>query len=370
VRGVTLRAVEADDRDAVNALVRDHGFKTRSAAGWRWLFGGPPRAAPAVAGWVLEQEGELRGYLGNHVLAYVRGGQELVAATCSSLYVHPAARAASASLMRVWLRQPGVALFLSTTANEASRGVYELYGARSPAEPCFREGYIWAADEGDLLREGLERLGAPPGAARALGRTLGPVARGVGGVTRVTRPRATRFRGEVREVAPRDVGAAFDALARRLRATGALQVSRDAAALRWYLSDPDATAAPCVLGAFDAEGLAAYTIGGRHCAPGRRVSELRVLDLAFRPDAADAVGPLLAGLVARAREVGAGLVYCPPCGPQLAPVLRAHRPYLHPLAHARHYLRAGDAAIQAELDRPGAWHATGLDGDSPFALVG
>lgn len=370
--GVVLRPAEATDRAAVNALFRYHGFKTRSEAGWRWLFGPRPWRAEPVgpAGWVLEQDGQLRGYVGNHVLDYVHGGQDLVVATCSALYVHPSARAGSTALFRAWLRQPGVALFMSTTANEASRGVYTLFGARSPADECFTEGYAWLADEGDLLGEVLGRMGAPPAQGEPAGHLLAPLARLARRAVDVRRPRVAAFDGEIRAVAPHEVGAEFDRLGERLRASGALQVRRDAAALRWYLADPDAPGSPCVLGAFDARGLAGYAMARLHRAPMRRVTELRVLDFVFRPGSADAVGPLLARLVGHARQAGAGLVYCPPCGPQLATVLRAHRPYVNRLVHPRHYLRAMRAGLQDELARPGAWHATGLDGDAAFGLAG
>ena len=367
----TLRLATSDDVEPVAALMREAGFKARSSAGWRWLFVDNPahqRPEPPPMGWVLEgSDGQLQGYLGNILLRYVLDGQPLSAATCTSYYVRPEARADSVSLLRAFFKQKGVALFLSTTANPASDPLYRMFKAEPPVDASFSEGYAWVASDRRAIQAVLSRRGTHPMLARAVSHAAAPVARAtrrLSGFARIPHHPDTEA---VAVLQPADVDEWFDKLWALRAAQPGLQVQRDAASLRWYLRDPDAGDA-VVLALSDQDGLRGYVAAAPHAPGGTGATELRILDVAIRPGDTGAIAPLLRRAVLHARSVGAGLIYAAPCGAALAAELTALRPHRHGHAHAAHFLRARKRAETGRYTGPGVWLATGLDGDTPFCI--
>ena len=370
----TLRAATLDDVGGVAGLMREaRDFKVRSEAGWRWLFLRNPahadRESPPVMGWVLERGGELHGYLGNVHLNYLLGGKPLRAATCSSYYVRPAARVESTRLMSAFFRQPGVDVFLTTTANASSEPVYRLFKAAVPEDPSFAEGFVWVANDRLALRDALGRRGMAPVPCDILSTIGGPAIRLLRHVTGVANaPRTESDGGDVLVFRPDELDARFDSLGISLAARPGLQVKRDAASLRWYFSDPDAGSVPLLFAVEDAEGLVGYAAVALHRPSAAATTQLRILDFVMRIESLSAVAKLVGRIVEHARENGAGLVYCAPCGAWLAAQLKALRPYRYRHSYAAHFLRAARATLTGNLARSGVWHATALDGDMPFCI--
>jgi hypothetical protein len=368
----TLRAATFDDVEPVAELLREVAFKARSEAGWRWLFRDNPvhrrQDPPPQMGWVLEREGTLQGYLGNVHLEYVLDGKPLRAATCTSYYVRPGSRAESTRLMSVFFRQQGIDLFLSTTANALSEPIYRLFKAVVPEDPSFSRGLVWIADDRAALRDTLAQVGVPRGLASSLAEIASPASRLVRRVTGfATVPRHESYEA-VQMLGLHDLDERFDRLWDRLASASGLRVRRDAASLRWYFSDPDAGGVPVLFTVTDGEGLVGYAAAARHRPPGVKSTQMRILDMVVRPGGERAVPPLLRAVLAHARESGVGLVYSAPCGGVLAEQLGALHPYSHRHAYAAHFLRAAPRTATASLTAPGIWHATALDGDTPFCI--
>lgn len=368
----SLRPAAEADAAPVAVLLKEAGFKVRSAAGWRWLFVDNPahrRQQPAPAqGWVLEDaSGALHGYLGNILLDYVDDGVPLSAATCTSYYVRPDARAESVRLMRAFFQQKGVSLFLSTTANPASDPIYRMFKAEVPVDESFSEGLVWIAADRAAIRGLLDRRGMDRLSAAALSALAAPLVRSVRRLTGFARVPAHREAAEVEVLSPAQIDGRFDALWEQLSRQPGLQVVRSAAALRWYLSDPDAPEAT-VLALSDDAGLRGYAAVARHQPPGAAAPELRLLDLVVRPGEEAAIPPLLRRAAQLGRAAGAGFLYAAPCGAALSAQLLALWPHRHAHAHAAHFLRAKKRAETARYTGPGVWRATGLDGDTPFCI--
>jgi hypothetical protein len=368
----TLRAATYADVEPVATLLREVCFKARSEAGWRWLFEDNPahrrREAKPEMGWVLERDGVVQGYLGNVHLDYVLDGKPLRAATCTSYYVRPIARADSARLMSAFFRQQGVELFLSTTANALSDPIYRLFKAAVPEGASFCEGLVWVADDRRALHGTLVKAGLPQALAGGLAAVTAPAARVARALTGfATAPRDARA-AAVSLMSPADIDERFDELWRRVSAAPGLRVVRDAATLRWYFSDPDAGSEPVLFALSDEEGLVGYAAAVRHRPAEAPASQLRILDLVVRPGEERAIPTLLCRVLSYARDASVGLVYCPPCGAPIAQTLKSLHPYTHHHDYASHYLRASERGRTAALTGAGTWQATGLDGDTPFCI--
>ena len=364
-----IRQVHDGDRTAVNALLAEGGFKQRSAAGWSWLFEQNPALTPETPpGWVLERDGAVVGYLGNHPVRYAWGERELRAVTCSAWYVRSDARAQSTELLTAWFRQRGAQVFVSTTANEASGPAYGLFKAKRPRGASFGTAWIWVASDAAVLRYGARtRLpGAVAGLAPVAG-VGGPMARLVRRVAGLGHAPRTRFHGTIDAIELSAVGRDFDLLWGTVRTQGGLRVWRDATALRWSLADPDTASPPVVLAARVRGQLVGYVAGRRHEGGAVDLPQLRVLDLVVHPEHTAAAPALIRGLVEQARALGLGLVYCAPGGEELAGLLEGTRPRVVTRPHGAHFIRTRrlkDLPDPAE----GHWQATPLDGDIPFAM--
>lgn len=364
-----LRPVRLEDADAINGLMREARFKTRSLPGWRWLFFENPARCDArvPAGWVLERDGELAGYLGNIPLACVFDGRPLSAATCNSYYVRPDARGDSARLMSAFFRQANVELFCSTTANAASVAVYRLFKAAVPEDESFREELAWIADDAAVLRSLMEKRGVPQGLSAALAGACAAPSGLVRRALRYAEPgRSAPF--DVREVRADEIDERFDTLWSELARTPGLRVKRDARALRWYLADPDAVTPPVLFAAFDESTLIGYAIAAPSWPAEARAPELVIADVLVRPGGERALGALVRATVAHARRRGIGWVYARSFGEALTSALKTLRPLVRRKAEPTHYVRAARRGETASFTAPGVWHATTLDGDSPFCF--
>lgn len=366
-----LRAATLADVEPVAALVREAGFKPRSEAGWRWLFQDNPNHRrddpPPAIGWVLERGGAVDGYLGNVPLAYVLDGRPVRVATCTSYYVRPSARAESTRLMSAFFRQPGVEIHLTTTANALSGPIYRLFKAAVPEDDSFVEQLVWVADDRAALRDMMVRRSVPPSMAVGLAALASPASRLVRRLSGFAHPPRGTGEAAVLTLRPGEVDSRWDDLWSRVATAPGLRVQRDAAALRWYLSDPDAGSDAIVFAIGDEQGLVGYTAVGRHI-PYGGAPQLRLLDLMVRPGGDHAVAPLLRRVLAHGREVGVGFVHSESCGAALAAQLKPMRPHRLRHAHPTHFVKASGHGETAKLASRGIWQATGLDGDTPFCI--
>jgi hypothetical protein len=270
--------------------------------------------------------------------------------------------------MSAFFRQPEVDLFLTTTANASSEPVYRLFKAAVPEDPSFAEGLIWVANDDLALRDVLGRCGMSPFAAGALSTIGSPALRVLRRTTGIANAPRIDACGDVLIFRPEELDARFDELGSRLATQPGLRVRRDSASLRWYFSDPDAGSGPLLFALEDAEGLVGYAAIALHRPSAAATTQLRIVDFVMRTESTSAVATLMRRIIAHARESGAGLVYCAPCGAWLSAQLKALRPFTYRHAYAAHFLRAARATLTANVVRSGVWHATALDGDMPFCI--
>lgn len=353
-----LRPATLADRPAICVLLGEVGFPGRSEAGWRWLFEENPthqRLRPEV-GWVLEDAAGIQGYLGNLLLDYQLDGRPVLGATCTSWVVRPSARGESLRLLTTFFKQRDPEIFLTTTANGESEAAYRGYKAEVAEGGSFQRGTIWVArDDVALVAKGLPSVLAP----------VSRLARLLSGRARVPRSREA---DAVRRLRPDQIDGRFDRLWAEVGARPGLRRARDAGSLRWSMSDPDQGPGVAVLALDRGPQLAGYALVAPHRPSRSSDLQLRLVDLCVAAGHADAAGPLLRRVVEHGCELGAGLVYAPPCGEELAGLLAGRGG--EPLArgHVSHFVRARRRADTAGMVAPGRWAATGLDGDIPLVL--
>ena len=361
-----VRPFERSDRVAVSTLLAEADFKPRSSDGWDWVSTGNPHDQPdAARGWVIEQDGDIAGYLGNLVRRGTWRGQALTVGVSADWYVREAARDQSTKLLRAFFKQPGIDVAVSTTANAASGPVYGMFKAKSPAQASFRSARLWVVDDTPLVRLALHKAGIPAGIVPAVaGRIAGRVRRRLG----LLHPRTRRFAGEVTVHTASELPADLDGYFRAVEADGRWHPTRSSAVLRWLMSDPDGGTDPVLLVARNPAGIQGTLLTIGHCAAEHPFAQRRVVDLTAVPGpyALGATGALLSAAVDHGRPLGAAVLYAPACGPRVSALLSSHGGHAVAREAPAHYARAKRRKALAQmLD---AWEPTGLSGDSPLCL--
>lgn len=353
--------------------MREVGFKERSAAGWNWLFAENPalEANPdAPIGWILDCGGEVVGYLGNIPMAYVRGAETYRGATCCALYVREPFRAQSVKLMSAFFRQRGVDLFLSTTANDASLPLYQLFKAVTPPDASFLTDFAWVGDVDELLRHEAEKYVGWSAVAALLARASAPFVRlGLRIANRDLRRYARNASVDVEPVRLQDVDGRFDALWQAVRTSGHLMAQRCSRTLRWYMSDPDRGSDVHLLAAMGPHGIEGYALCARHHAHVSDFSRFNVFDILLHPEAPDGT---LEVLLVRAADLAAkehaALMILTGYSAHVASKLPKLRPFERPRPISSVHVKPVNPALAGAAIVPGFWFATPLDGDRSLVI--
>lgn len=357
---LTLRPLNLTDFSAVNSLYDQVWWPTRSLAGWRWLIDGPPGVRPGgaapVAGWVCEQDGEVVAHLGNIVQRFSWRGETLYGAVGHSLVSDPRSRGAARKMLRTFAGQPDVFSTYTFNANALSRAFYQHFSMTPWPLETHAVRYCWWTDPVGLVLERLAwKLTGSSGleaARRRPDRFLRPC---------VDRPLALPPR--VRRLAAPDIDQRFDALHAAVVADGACVAARDAATLRWRMSDPDNTRPPVLLAYEEGGGLVGYLLAQ----PGKQTqidqTTLEIIDLFTEPGAAPrAVPALIHALTANAARLGAARVRLMTVAPALDAIVGATRGARRQITHGHSHVRLNRP--EASLD----WNPTPYDGDLGFVL--
>ena len=140
-----IRDVRPEDIPDIARLVVRYGFPVRSVDGWRWVLFENPDQGDIPPGWVYEAEGRVAGFLGNFVMRYADGGEELAIATGHTMVsdLEGAQRSVGLKLVRHGVAQPGVGGFITLNNNAISGAVLRRAGGTPWLGAAGREWAEW-----------------------------------------------------------------------------------------------------------------------------------------------------------------------------------------------------------------------------------
>ena len=377
----SLRPLQSGDHAEVQALFARHGWPQRSPAGWLWaLHHNPARLqAGAEAGWVLEHEGALVGFLGNLPQTYHLDGQRLVGATCTSYVVDDKQRAHSVKLMQAFAAQPQVAFLHSATANRHSAAVYKLFRFKALTDPRANFLMRWVASDSAFLHCAMLAKGlASPALARPVARLAAPAWRWLRQAKGWSSVPQTPYAGSSSKVAADqlapggDLAASWDLWAQAMHNGPGLQLDRSAASLAWRLADPDQAGQLALIALRDEQqrlqGMCLLRALAEHPS---RTPRAELIDWAvLQQTPLQACAALMAAAVGWAQQRGLPMLDAKRFTGQAADVLSLLKPALSALPGDANWVLTRHAALKQQ---PGAglpWAMTGADGDDWFVVFG
>lgn len=354
----TIRPIRMEDAAEVGRLLKWAWFAPRSEAGWRWLCRTPrsreARAHPLA--WVVEgEDGRLGGVVGIFAQDYAVEGQQVVGVTGHTLVVEPRLRGAASSLLRRYVETPDVFGVFHFNANALSAPMYSRFGLSDwpPAQANLK--LVWPTDPLAILAERAIKmsLGARRPSEERLLRE------------RLFTPDLARLPSDVQQVFGADIDARFDAFWGALTAEGRLTARRDAASLKWRMSDPDRTVDPLLLTWMEDGHIAGYALAQIAKTDEATAPDLEIVDLVALKHCADRAMPdLVAALVRNAPRLGVARVRLSvvtrDMERRLASVPGMHRSRRHVHGHARF--------SEQGLALASRWRLTPYDADYSFCL--
>lgn len=237
---VRLRALRAEDLDAVLALLARHGHPARSRAGLQWaLIDNPSRVSlGAEAGWVLEDAQTVVGFIGNLPLRVLVDGLAVWCAGGTTPVVDALYRAHGIRLVRAFASQPDAAfVHLRPTTEPLALALDSLQF--EPAEGQADSTHLrWTVQQGSHWG-----LGTGSNSFQVLWRWARRLARAESS-TEVAAPqtelRVQRLTAdELAGVCPSHWPQTWNAWANRYWSRPGLWTERSAYLMSWRLSDPD-----------------------------------------------------------------------------------------------------------------------------------
>jgi hypothetical protein len=358
----TIRAATFDDYAAIFVLMQRYGLPTKTREEWRHIWECNPvltqRAEPLPLGWVLENKGKIVGFLGNIPTFCSLVGRRLLATTANAWVVDEPYRSQSIALLRCYLGQKEVDLFLNTTAKTASGRVWEALGAKRVPLSSYAEVLFWITAPQGVVRALLRRKNVP--AAGTLSVPLGLALR-IGLWWRSTKSREGQA---VREIASFD--SRFDVFWNELKQGSTKLLSwRDAETLNWHFKYALAAKRARIL-TLEANGrITAYAILDRTDKPGLALKRYHLADLQCldNSETPRACGALLEHSLEICRQEGVHVLEATGFTPEKRVVLESLGPLKRKMASWPFYYKSRDAAIESALSPATVWDPSTYDGD-------
>lgn len=359
---VRLRPATFADYESVEALKARFDLAATSEGRWHHLYDANPllERLPGAwpIGWALEDGGgRVVGFIGNLPCAYELDERPLVGASAYGWVVDLEHRVHSFRLVREFFAQPGVDLFLSTTATGPAGLVLERLGAGRPPVGGYDEALFWVTGAAGFARSALRRRRAPSTLA-------GPVGLGIVAAQRLRRSRPLRS-AEVEEVASFD--GRFDAFWGELRSRGGtLLCERGRAALAWHYAAPIAEGSAWTYALVRNGEVRAYAVFLRRDVPALGLTRVRLADFQALERPAEALDPLLAAGLERCGREGVHMLEAIGFGPEKRAALERLAPFRRRLPSWMFWYRAREEGLAARLADPAVWDPCGYDGDASF----
>lgn len=361
------RPAQLADFAGVAELKARHGLGPDSIENWErlWVRNPALRAwhEPPTIGWVLEDATRIVGFMGSIPLSYHFRGRSVRAATTHALVIEPKYRAFAPGIISSFFRQPGIDLFLNTTAVPSAAKLVLAFGARAVPQPDYGKVLFWVLNRSAFAQAVGKKLGL-----NAIGRTMasafGPAAICVEAVLRSRKPKSMKSCVEIRRFGVDQIGTEFDVLWESEAATRRqLLGERSRAALRWHFSGPATTADVQVLAAYRADTLVGYAVlfSKRDNESGLRYCSLA--DVFVANDEADVIAALVSAGHRMAKQAEHHLLEVIGFPQQVRRICEQGNPYSRQYPACPFYYKAPETLLNSELASAQNWYASPYDGD-------
>ena len=313
-------------------------------------------------GWVLDtKDGGIAGTISNIPLACAFRGKEWIAAVGRGWAVEARRRGFALLLLGKFARQPGVDLFLSTTATGASAAAFERLHWRRPPVGQWDTSGFWIASYGGLMASCLPMV---PG-GKWLSRVFAPPLAGADSVIR-------RMRGSSRRDPDLSFASGFDDRfdefweEMKSREPETLLAVRSRDALQWQFECALADNRAWILAAYRGRKLLAYGIFERRDNAALGLKRVRIIDFQASEDRRGFSEALLARALERCRREGIHVLENVGCWFEGERCLGRPAPFHHKLASWSYFYKSNPVGLGQALENTACWHPTSLEGDASY----
>jgi hypothetical protein len=358
----TIRTATFDDYAAIFVLMQRYGLPTKPREEWRHVWECNPvltrRAEPLPLGWVLEDNGKVVGFLGNIPTFCSFVGRRLLATTANAWVVDEPYRSQSIALLKRYLGQKEIDLFLNTTAGVASGKVWEALGAKRMPLSSYENVLFWITAPREVVRALLIRKNIP--AAEALSFPLG-FALGIGLLLRSTKIRKGQG---VREIASFD--SRFDVFWNELKQSSSKLLNwRDAETLNWHFKYALAARRARILTLETRGRITAYAVLCRSDKTELALKRYHLADLQCldNSETLRACGALLEHSLELCRQEGVHVLEASGFAPEKRSVLESFAPLRRKMEAWPFYFKSRYSDIDTALSAAAVWDPSVYDGD-------
>lgn len=358
----TIRVATLDDYAAICDLMQRYGLPPKALEEWKHVWECNPvltqRAEPLPLGWALENNGKIVGFLGNIPTFCSFGGRRLLVTTASAWVVEEPYRSQSITLLKRYLGQEEIDLFLNTTSRGGYGKLWEVLGAKRLPLSSYRDVLVWITAPREVVRALLISRNIP--AAGALSFPLGFALR-VGLLLRSTKSRKGQG---VREIPSFD--SRFDVFWNELKQGSTKLLSwRDAETLNWHFKYALAAKRARILTLEAGGRITAYAVLYRQDRLDLALTRYHLADLQCldNSETQNACAALLGHSLEICRKEGVHMLEAIGFTPEKRAVLESFAPLRRKMPGWPFYFKSRDAEIETALSAAAAWDPSVYDGD-------
>lgn len=366
----SIREVNFSDCEAVGALKVRNGLKVKwSIDRWECLWQKNPawQKNPTIPiGWVLEENGNIVGYLGNIPLYYHYHGKRLLAAAARGFAVDTKYRSQSLRLAVAFFTQKNIELLLNTSANEYAGNVFKLCKAEKIPYKNYDKALFWIINARGFACSVLRKFGcgkifaAIGGGVLATPINLEGLLRGRGPVNR-----ANQY--EINILEPNSIGSEFDEFWHRILSVRShcLLAERSAEALRWHFGNRVASMRQAKIVCARLSGkLVGYTVITREDSDDIGFIRSRIVDLMTENEEPGLIDALLLAAFKQAHSDGSHILEMIGFPEWIRTRLVAGSAYKRQIKYWQFWYKAVSLGLHDVLKHEDDWYGSSYDGDA------
>lgn len=368
VKPAKLREARFSDFAGVAKLKERTGIVADSSENWERLWRRNPALNDANSdrpiGWVLDADGEIVGFFGNIALQCRYGDRTLRAVSAHGFAVDRPYRALAVSLAAAFYRQPGIDLFLSTSAIEASGKIAAAFKSSKLPQPDYDTVLFWVLRPYPFSQVLMKKLSADS-LLSPIGSRAGAFAIGADNVFRQRFPKGSRSPLMVSEISLAAIGSDFERLfAEKLKERVRLYADRTAETLRWHFEIPGDKGSVRVLCCRKNGELEGYAIVRTDTGEEDGLRKSIIADLVAKYDDPDVVTALCVAAYKGAKATGSDVLEMQGFPANIRQLAMKWRPYQRKYPACPYYYKASDPELHKALSDAAAWYACPFDGDT------